>query len=126
MNKIMIIDDEEDFREIAKKILSKKFEVIASENADDGWKILQENTPDLLLLDINLPKVGGYTLCQRIRNDEKLKKLPVIMLTIRHRKEDQLKGLNVGADDYILKPFEPKELVARIERVLERCRAERE
>lgn len=121
MKNILIIDDEEDFRELAKKVLSKKFAVTAASDAESGWEILRNNLPDLLLLDINLPKVGGYTLCQKIRNDEKLKKLPVIMLTIRHRKEDQLKGLDVGADEYIVKPFEPKELIARIERVLERC-----
>lgn len=121
MKKILIIDDEKDFRDLVEKVCSKEFEVVSVGDADEGLKIIKKDLPNLLLLDINLPRVGGYTLCQRIRADENLKKLPVIMLTIRRRKEDQLKGLEVGADDYITKPFEPKELVARIKRVLARC-----
>lgn len=121
MKKILVIDDEKDFRDLVEKICSKKFKVTSVSDADEGWKILKENPPDLLLLDINLPRVGGYTLCQRIRADDDLKKLPVIMLTVRRSKLDQLKGLELGADDYITKPFEPKELIARIKRVLERC-----
>jgi len=121
MKKILVIDDEKDFRDLVEKVCSKEFEVVSVGDADEGLKILKKKLPDLLLLDINLPRVGGYTLCQQIRADENLKKLPVIMLTVRRRKEDQLKGLELGADDYVTKPFEPKELVVRIKRVLERC-----
>jgi len=121
MKKILVIDDEKDFRDLVEKVCSKEFEVVSVGDADEGLKILKKKLPDLLLLDINLPRVGGYTLCQQIRADENLKKLPVIMLTVRRRKEDQLKGLELGADDYVTKPFEPKELVVRIKRALERC-----
>ena len=127
MNKILVIDDEEDYTNLVRLSLEPEgFEVISAFDGQTGLKILQQELPELLILDINLPGLDGIAICHRIRNDDRLRQLPIMMLTVRRKDEEQVKGLNTGADDYITKPFQPEELVARVKSLLRRSDKKRE
>ncbi len=117
--KILIVEDETDLREILVKYLSKHGYVV--EEAEDGAQGLELaliNEYDCLLLDLNLPEIDGMEVAKRIRDDGNL--VPIIMLTARSQMYDKLDGFEIGADDYITKPFELKELLARIKAVIKR------
>lgn len=119
MTKILIVEDEDSIRELIKMTLS--MEAYETEEADNGelaFKMIQEQDLDLILLDIMLPKIDGYQLLSKIKD----KDIPVIFLTAKSSLQDRVFGLKLGADDYITKPFEPMELLARIETVLRRCK----
>jgi DNA-binding response OmpR family regulator len=117
----MIIDDEETFLKLVKNILEPEgFEVSTAYEGREGIEKMRKNLPDLLLLDINLPEVDGFQICQQIRKDPQLRELPIIMLTIRDKPEDEIRGLNIGSDDYLSKPFHPEDLITRINMVLRR------
>jgi DNA-binding response OmpR family regulator len=121
MKKIIVIDDEPDFLTIVSDALSKEgFQVITSEEPEDGYNKILSESPDLAIIDINLPNIDGFKLCQKIRENPQIKNIPIIMLTIRRKEEDKIRGLETGADDYISKPFHPSELIARIKTVLRR------
>ena len=110
--RILIIEDDADIRMIEEiYIQSSGMETVSAESWNEARKKLEENSFDLILLDIMLPDVNGYEICRQIR---KTLDIPILMVTAKTELADKLKGLNVGADDYILKPFDPVELVARI------------
>ena len=110
--RILIIEDDADIRMIEEiYIQSSGMETVGAESWNEAEKKLEENRFDLILLDIMLPDVNGYEICRQIR---KTLDIPILMVTAKTELADKLKGLNVGADDYILKPFDPVELVARI------------
>ncbi|MGI6144291.1 MAG: response regulator transcription factor [Clostridia bacterium] len=121
MTKILVVDDELSIRELVKFNLEKAgFEV---ECCDDGLKaldLLMENPPDLLVLDLMLPGMDGLEVCRYIRQMEKTRFLPVIILTAKAGEIDRVVGLELGADDYLTKPFSPRELVARVKTILRR------
>jgi len=98
------------------------FEVRVAMDGEEALTMLQERLPDLVVLDWMLPKVSGLEVCRQLRRGKTTQRLPVIMLTARGEEEDRLRGLETGADDYMTKPFSPKELVARIRAVLRRAR----
>ncbi len=119
--KVLVVDDEEDYLNILNLLLSAEgFKVETATDGKDGLEKLKNRQYDLAIIDINMPKMDGYTLCREIRSDEKLKSLPVIMLTVRSRDEEQVWGFDVGSDEYLTKPFEPSVLVAKVRAVIRR------
>lgn len=121
--KILVIDDEEHILELLKFNLELSgFDVYVSTEANQTIELIGREKPDLLLLDWMLPKISGIDILKKIRQDEDIYDLPVIMLTAKNMEDDKIQGLNVGADDYITKPFSIKELMARINTVLRRYR----
>ena len=121
MKKILIIDDEIHIVELLKFNLENNgYKVDYSYDGVDGYLKTKEFQPDLILLDWMLPNISGIDLLKKIRSDETLEQIPVIMLTAKNMEEDKLEGLEDGADDYITKPFSVKEVLARITSVLRR------
>ncbi|MGA2403833.1 MAG: response regulator transcription factor [Syntrophobacteraceae bacterium] len=117
-HRILIIDDDRKLNKLLKDYLSPfGFEVLAAANPDEGLRYLKTHAPELIILDIMLPHINGFELCKFIRQDHTV---PIIMLTARGEVTDRVVGLELGADDYLAKPFEPRELVARIQAVLRR------
>ncbi|WP_027339231.1 response regulator [Halonatronum saccharophilum] len=121
-NKILVVDDEENIVQLIKFNLEKEgYEVIA---AYDGEKALEEvdiEKPKLVILDLMLPKVDGLEVCRKIRGNNQYSKLPIIMLTAKSEELDKVLGLEMGADDYVTKPFSPRELIARVKAILRRA-----
>ena len=116
--KILVIDDDEKLNQLLSDYLAKfGFEVITFTHPQKGLKALKNEIPDLVILDIMLPDMDGFEVCKTIRQDHAV---PIIMLTARGEVTDRVVGLELGADDYIPKPFEPRELVARIQSILRR------
>ncbi|MDG6777464.1 phosphate regulon transcriptional regulator PhoB [Thiomicrorhabdus sp. zzn3] len=118
---ILIIEDEAAIRDMLKFTLSSaEYDVLEAPNAEQGWQIASEKQPDLILLDWMLPGVSGVSLAQRIRQNEKTRAIPIVMLTAKGEEDDQVQGFEAGADDYVVKPFSPRALVARIKALLRR------
>jgi len=121
LSSIFVVEDDENIREIVIYALhSAGFEAIGFETGEELLTALDAELPSLILLDIMLPEVDGLTILKRLRSTPKAKKLPVIMLTAKDSEYDKVKGLDMGADDYISKPFGVMELIARINAVLRR------
>lgn len=112
--KILVIEDNEDTRRFLIQVLSKEYEVLAAENAIVGIDFARNQAPDLILLDIMLPHLSGTDACQMLKKDEKTKDIPIIFLSAKSTTADITNGLALGGDDYIPKPFDLKELQARI------------
>jgi len=118
--KIVIIDDDEKLNSLLFDYLSKfHFKVTAFTHPSEGLSALREIQPDLIILDVMLPDKDGFEVCREIRKDNAV---PIIMLTARGEVTDRVVGLELGADDYLAKPFEPRELVARIQSILRRSK----
>ena len=118
--KVLLAEDDPVFRELVSEILQEAgYEVVAGENGQEALDLLLARGADMAVLDLNMPVMDGLELTRRIRSDEKLKDMPILMLTVRSFVEDQISGYDRGADDYLTKPFDRKMLVARL-RVLER------
>lgn len=113
-HRILVIEDNVDTRRFLEVMLGKEFEVILAENAVIGIDYARNKNPDLILLDIMLPILSGYDACNLLRKDEKTKTIPIIFLSAKNTAQDVTQGLGLGADDYVSKPFDYKELVARI------------
>lgn len=121
MQRIYCVEDDESIRELVVYALKNNgFEANGFENADDLYKNIQDQRPDLLILDIMLPGDDGYIILKNIRKDNNTKDIPVIMLTAKTSEYDKIKGLDMGADDYISKPFGVMELISRVKAVLRR------
>jgi phosphate regulon transcriptional regulator PhoB len=121
MKKILLIEDDKDIVELVKYNLEKDgFNVAASGDGATGLAQLRKSPPDLLLLDLMLPKVSGLEICKEVRKDVSLNRLPVLILTAKGEEADRVVGLELGADDYVTKPFSPRELVARVKALLRR------
>ncbi len=121
MSKVLIIDDDRKHSELLQAYF-KRFgiKLIRALEAEDGFRKLNREDPDLLLLDVMLPGMDGFEICRQVR---KTSSIPIIMLTARGEVIDRVSGLELGADDYIGKPFEPRELVARVQAILRRVTA---
>ncbi len=118
---IYIIEDEQDISELIRFNLSLEgYKVESFPTGEAGLRAIEEVAPDLLILDIMLPGMSGLEICRRLKEDAKTKKIPVIMVSARGEEADIVKGLELGADDYVTKPFSPKVLHARVEAVLRR------
>lgn len=119
--KILIIDDEEHIVELIRYNLEASgYLTLEAYNGLDGLKLAREEVPDLVLLDLMLPGMDGLEVCKRLRADDKLKNIPIIMLTAKSEEIDKILGLELGADDYITKPFSVRELNARVKALLRR------
>ena len=121
--RVLIVEDEKALAEILEYNFKK--EGYAVDTASDGETALDKiifKAPDLVILDWMLPKLSGIELCKKVRSNKKIKNIPIIMLTARGEEEDRLKGLEMGADDYVTKPFSINELLARAKAVLKRIR----
>lgn len=118
---VLLVEDEDAIREMLVVILEQAgFQVIAVVSAEKAQIALADNFPDLVLLDWMLPGISGVEWARRLKKDESCKELPIILLTARSEEEDTVTGLDCGADDYMTKPFSPKELIARIKAVMRR------
>jgi two-component system OmpR family response regulator len=118
VKQVLVVDDDQDIRELLAQYLTKNsFDVITAEDGIEMDRKLDCHQPDLIILDVMLPGDDGFTLCQRIRQTSNV---PIIMLTANSDEMDRVLGLEIGADDYIAKPFSPRELLARIKALLRR------
>ena len=125
MKKILIVEDEESIRGFLKINLKRNgYEVIEVDNGEDGIKIAINEKPAIVILDVMLPGIDGFNVCKRIREEEK--NIGIIMLTAKSQDIDKITGLEYGADDYIVKPFNPMELLLRIKAILRRIGDEEE
>jgi phosphate regulon transcriptional regulator PhoB len=124
--RILVIDDEPDIVDLISYNLGKEgFQVAAAHSGEEGLKKIKEGVLDLLILDLMLPGIKGMELCRILKNDPKTQDLPIIMVTAKGDEVDRVLGLEMGADDYIAKPFSPRELVARVRAVLRRAASKR-
>ncbi len=124
---ILVIEDEKDIQELIRFNLERdSYKVVAADSVEAADKLLTRQLPSLILLDLMLPGENGYDFCRRLRSDERTQRLPVIMVTARDEDADIVAGLEVGADDYITKPFSPRVLLARVRAVLRRRAVEPE
>lgn len=115
---ILVIDDETNISDLAKMYLTKEgFDVITADDGNDGLRMFRNRKPTLIVLDLMLPGVDGLEICRQVRRESSV---PIIMLTARGDDIDRIVGLEIGADDYLTKPFNPRELVARVKAVLRR------
>jgi len=118
---ILVVEDEDAIRGMLMMVLEQAgFMPIAAADAEDAQKILDDKLPDLILLDWMLPGMSGAEWARRLKKEALYQEIPIILLTARGEEEDKVRGLEIGADDYMTKPFSPKELVARIRAVLRR------
>jgi DNA-binding response OmpR family regulator len=119
--KIVVIEDEADILEVIEYNLKREgYDVVSSQSGEDGLLKIEKAAPDLVLLDLMLPEIDGVELCRKLKSDPLTAAIPVIMVTAKGEESDIVLGLGVGADDYVTKPFSPKELVARVKAVLRR------
>lgn len=124
---ILIVDDEEPIQELLKFNLEKEgYEVLLADDGPTALKIIEEKRPDLVILDVMLPGMNGLEVCNQLRQNSNVREIPVIMLTAKAEEIDKVLGLELGADDYLTKPFSPRELLARIRARLRRIKPQTE
>jgi len=122
---ILIIEDEEHIVELIKFNLENNgYKVSFALDGQKGLELIENEQPDLVLLDLMLPKVDGIDICNRVKNNKNLKDIPIIMLTAKSGETDKIIGLEIGADDYITKPIKPKVLVSKVKSLLRRLKTE--
>lgn len=118
MNKILVVEDENILREVIMDYLIEDgYQVLEAADGEKALELFQSNTVDLVILDIGLPKIDGWSVCHRIR---KSSSVPIIILTARSDEDDSLMGYELGADDYLIKPYSPRILMAKVKRLLEK------
>jgi two-component system phosphate regulon response regulator PhoB len=119
--RILVVDDEEDILELVRFNLAREgYPVICTASGEESLKIVQKEHPDLIVLDLMLPGIDGLDVAKALKNDPKTRDIPIIMLTAKGEEADIVAGLELGADDYVTKPFSPRILVARVRAVLRR------
>ncbi len=117
--KILLVDDEEDvLRTVGFRLQSSGYDVVTASDGMEGLEKAHSEKPDLVILDLMLPKMDGYKVCAFLKKDTRYRKIPIIMFTAKAGDLDKKLGLEVGADAYIMKPFEPPELVEAVEKLL--------
>lgn len=118
---LLLVDDEPGLRQAVQAYLEDSgFTVQVASNARDGWDLLQQSTPDLVISDVMMPQVDGYQFLKQMREDPRFQTMPVVFLTARGMTTDRIQGYNAGCDAYLTKPFDPEELVAIVSSLLER------
>lgn len=122
---ILLIEDEKNIAELVKYNLEQAgFKTLWASKGDTGLELVSKNKPNLIILDLMLPEIDGLEVCKILKRNDKTTKIPIIMLTAKSEVTDKIVGLELGADDYVTKPFSPKELVARVRAVLRRGKEE--
>lgn len=117
--KILIIDDELDLIETIRFPLELEgYQVLVAHNGEDGLNLARKENPDLILLDLMLPKLDGYKVCRFLKFDERYKHIPILMLTARSQEKDRLLGKETGADEYITKPFDLEDLIHKVQKYI--------
>lgn len=125
--RILVVDDERAILDLVRQLLLRHgYEVLTAQDGDAALNAVHDHRPDLIVLDLMLPGMDGWEVCRRIKSDPDLRSIPVLMLTARRDERDLVEGLNLGADDYMRKPFSTAELAARISAVLRRCSGDTE
>ncbi|GJL59401.1 MAG: DNA-binding response regulator [Nitrospirales bacterium] len=118
---VLVVDDEKDLVELVKYHLEKEgLKCLEARDGETALQVARERTPDLMVLDLMLPGVDGLEVCRKLRKDPKTSSIAIIMLTAKAEEVDRIVGLEMGADDYMVKPFSPRELIARVKAVLRR------
>ena len=115
---MLVVDDNQDVRQFIAANFSESFHIIEARNGEEGWNLALKTIPDIVLSDIIMPETDGFELCKRLKNDERTSHIPVLLLTALHAKDHELKGITMGADDYITKPFDLSVLQAKVENML--------
>jgi two-component system, OmpR family, alkaline phosphatase synthesis response regulator PhoP len=119
--RVLVVEDDADIQQLVARYLRKAgFEVEVAASGNEALNLIGERPPDLLVLDLMLPGVDGIEICRRVRAEQQTAELPIVMLTARAEEADRIAGLELGADDYVSKPFSPNELVARVRALLRR------
>ncbi len=119
--RILVVDDEEDYRIIVTEILTNAgYEVVSAGDGREGLAQLQRLAADAVLVDWMMPRMDGESFCRALRGDERLRSVPVIMLTVKQTTEEEIEALHFGVDDFLVKPFQADELLARVRAVLRR------
>lgn len=120
MKKVLIVDDEEDIVESLKFVLEQAgFECHCAYNGEEGLNLAREVLPDLIILDVMMPKINGFKICRLLKYDNKYKNIPILMVTARSQNEDKLIGEETGVDEYITKPFELDTIVEKVKGYLD-------
>lgn len=120
--KLLLIDDDPNLILLVKDYLEfRGYEVITAENGQEALEVLQKDTPDMIICDVMMPQMDGYSLVEQVRKDPRTGWIPVLFLSAKGQSQDRVKGLNTGADVYMVKPFEPEELVAQVESSLKQA-----
>lgn len=123
MAKVLVIEDDQDIRELVEyNLRQEKFAVETGKNGEEGLAKARRTVPDLIVLDLMLPDLDGLEVCRKLKSEPKTKSIPILMLTAKGNEMDRVVGFEVGADDYLTKPFSPRELVLRIRAILKRIR----
>ena len=113
--KILVVEDEPNQVELIEfNLNSEGYEVVVARDGEEALNLAEEENPDLILLDWMLPKVSGIEVCRQLRRSKMTREIPIVMLTARSEESDKIRGLDIGADDYITKPYSIKELLARV------------
>ncbi|MCD7779934.1 MAG: response regulator transcription factor [Candidatus Gastranaerophilales bacterium] len=121
MIKILVVDDDAAINELIKVNLELAYyKVICASDGNKGYALAKQELPDLIILDVMMPEVDGYTVAKRIRENEQTKDIPIIMLTALNMLQNKVQGFNIGVDDYLVKPFEMEELLVRVKALLKR------
>jgi DNA-binding response OmpR family regulator len=119
MAKVVIAEDEPDIRDLIRFTLQfAGYEVFAGNNGEEGYELTKREKPDIVLMDVRMPKMTGYEACRKIKADPELKGIPVIFLSAKGQEAEIQSGLDAGADEYLLKPFAPDQLTERIREIL--------
>lgn len=121
MAKILVIEDNKDIQKLLRlNLVQENFEVSQAFDGEEGLSLAQESSLDLIILDINLPKINGIELCRQLKSNPALRHIPILILTVRKEEVDRIIGFELGADDYVTKPFSPRELILRMKAILRR------
>jgi two-component system phosphate regulon response regulator PhoB len=125
--KILVVEDEPDILEVIEYNLTREgFRVLTARDGEDGLRKAKQELPDAVVLDLMLPGIDGLEICRRLRADDVSRNVPILMVTAKGEEADIVVGLGIGADDYLVKPFSPRELVARLRAVLRRVQAQQQ
>jgi DNA-binding NarL/FixJ family response regulator len=120
--RLLLIDDDPNLILLVKDYLEfRGYEVITAENGREALEVLEKEIPDMIICDVMMPEMDGYTLVKQLREDQRTNWIPVLFLSAKGQSQDRVKGLNIGADVYMVKPFEPEELVAQVESSLKQA-----